>query len=435
MRSLILGSLVLAVAACGSGKTAASLGLGYQRFGSSTGVPQECSSRRIRGLRRDAMHGQVDLPSRRKRLWPLRVSHDHDLWFGHHAGSTTGGSGTSGGQTRCACGRTGSTGGSGTGGAASSGTTTGAPRIGQACGSTMDKLSGFAVLLSARTAASGFLHHSLRRGSVRAPRRWPPALRRYPRPRRHAQLYPHLLHDQLGRRPDLLLRPGMRNREHGGRRNLPALFDVHRGHLPVSGTCPLWARARWPVSNVEKGRGRKCVRIDLAHIVLAMEMALAWQQRKLRFHERRGNDDRGLGRDRHLHRRRHGRQRGRLLHRDQQRWHAHHRHAHRPDLRLDACLQRLTGLRERRQRQSRVFCTTRVRGMTAAGAKMPPSGGPQLCAEVSTEGGTPACDLTAKNSSGSLTWSCGLECGNGRQHQLWRRVQPGWTCSSMNICQ
>jgi hypothetical protein len=46
---------------------------------------------------------------------------------------TSGGSGTSGGQTS---GGTGSTGGSGTG-AASSGTTTGAPRIGLACGSTI----------------------------------------------------------------------------------------------------------------------------------------------------------------------------------------------------------------------------------------------------------------------------------------------------------
>jgi len=79
------------------------------------------------------------------------------------------------------------------------------------------------------------------------------------------------------------------------------------------------------------------------------------------------------------------------------------------------------------------FCTIEC-GVTAGSAKKPPDGGPQLCAEAQTYGGTAACDLTIKNSNGTLTWDCGLECGteNGNDYGT---CPTGLSCSAKNICQ
>jgi hypothetical protein len=75
------------------------------------------------------------------------------------------------------------------------------------------------------------------------------------------------------------------------------------------------------------------------------------------------------------------------------------------------------------------FCTISC-GMTPGSAKTPPDGGPQLCAEAPTYGGTGACDLTIKNKDGTLTWDCGLECGNDSG-----MCPTGLSCSAKNICQ
>jgi hypothetical protein len=79
------------------------------------------------------------------------------------------------------------------------------------------------------------------------------------------------------------------------------------------------------------------------------------------------------------------------------------------------------------------FCTIEC-GMTPGSSKVPPNGGPQLCAKVQTVSGTPACDLTAKNANGTLTWSCGLECGTAGSNN-YGTCPTGLSCSSMNICQ
>jgi hypothetical protein len=79
------------------------------------------------------------------------------------------------------------------------------------------------------------------------------------------------------------------------------------------------------------------------------------------------------------------------------------------------------------------FCTIEC-ARTSGSAKAPPDGGNQFCASAPTYGGTGACDLNIKNSDGSLTWDCGLECGMAGS-QNFGMCPTGLTCSSKNICQ
>jgi hypothetical protein len=79
------------------------------------------------------------------------------------------------------------------------------------------------------------------------------------------------------------------------------------------------------------------------------------------------------------------------------------------------------------------FCTIAC-GVSPGSAKTPPDGGPELCAEAQTYGGTAACDLTIKNKNGTLTWDCGLECGKTANND-YGDCPTGLSCSSKNICQ
>jgi hypothetical protein len=85
------------------------------------------------------------------------------------------------------------------------------------------------------------------------------------------------------------------------------------------------------------------------------------------------------------------------------------------------------------------FCTIEC-GVSKGTAKVPPDGGPQLCAQAPViggtpaTGGTPACDLTVKNKDGTLTWDCGLECGTAMGMD-YGGCPSGLSCSTKNICQ
>jgi hypothetical protein len=64
-------------------------------------------------------------------------------------------------------------------------------------------------------------------------------------------------------------------------------------------------------------------------------------------------------------------------------------------------------------KDSKVTYCTIACGTSNLGAKKPPTGGPELCAECPTISGVASCDTTVPNKDGKTeTWLCGITCGD-----------------------